>query len=42
MVWIVFGVIFVFITVILYSCVIAGARADKNIKDIMKNVHRKE
>lgn len=41
MVWIVTAGVLLFIFVLLYSCVIAGARADRKMNEIMKKVQRK-
>ena len=41
MVWIISAVI-VFMVILLYGCVVSGAEADRNIKEIMKKSRRKE
>ncbi len=41
MVWIVLTAVSLFIVVTLYSCVVAGARADRKMNEIMKNFRKK-
>lgn len=41
MIWIVTLVI-IFVVILLYSCVVTGARADRIIKEIMKKSQRKD
>ena len=42
MIWIVSAGIVLVIAFTLYSCVVAGAKADRNMKEIMKNVRKRE
>ncbi len=41
MIWIV-SFVAVFIVILLYSCVVAGAKADRDLKEIMKKSQRKD
>jgi hypothetical protein len=41
MIWIVASAV-IFVVILLYSCVAAGAEADRNLKEIMKKSQRKD
>lgn len=41
MIWIVSAVLFSVIMFVLYSCVVAGARADRRMSEIMKKIGKK-
>ncbi len=41
MLWIISAGVFLFIVFVLYSCVVAGGRADRKMNELMKNIRKK-
>lgn len=41
MIWWILSAVIVFVIFLLYACVTAGAKADRDMKEIMKNIRKK-